>query len=85
MSEFGYAIDNSLITDLQPEATVKDAMNRINATEREKYAADNEAEAKKIKMVRIAEAEAESKKLQGQGLRTNGSRLPKESSHPSKQ
>ena len=68
MHSFGYLIDNSLITDLQPEHSVKEAMNRINATEREKEAADNEAEAVKIRMVKIAEAEAESKKLQGTGL-----------------
>ncbi|MBL4634002.1 MAG: SPFH domain-containing protein [Kofleriaceae bacterium] len=68
MTNFGYQIENSLITDLQPEASVKEAMNRINATHREKEAADNEAEAQKIRMVKIAEAEAESKRLQGQGL-----------------
>jgi regulator of protease activity HflC (stomatin/prohibitin superfamily) len=68
MHEFGFAITNTLVTDLQPEGSVKDAMNRINATEREKVAAGNEAEAQKIKMVKIAEAEAESKKLQGVGL-----------------
>lgn len=68
MKDFGYAITTSLITDLQPDSTVKDAMNRINATEREKIAAFNEAEAEKIKMVKIAEAEAESKRLQGVGL-----------------
>jgi len=68
MREFGYAITNSLVTDLQPEASVKDAMNRINATEREKVAALNEAEAEKIRMVKIAEAEADSKRLQGLGL-----------------
>ena len=68
MHGFGYAITNSLVTDLQPEASVKHAMNRINATEREQVAAGNEAEAQKIKMVKIAEAEAESKRLQGIGL-----------------
>ena len=68
MHGFGYAITNSLVTDLQPEGSVKHAMNRINATEREKVAAGNEAEAQKIKMVKIAEAEAESKRLQGIGL-----------------
>ena len=68
MEGFGYSIRNSLITDLQPEASVKNAMNRINATEREKDAAANEAEAQKIKLVRIAEADAESKRLQGEGL-----------------
>lgn len=68
MEGFGYTIKNSLITDLQPEISVKNAMNRINATEREKAAAENEAEAQKIRLVRIAEAEAESKRLQGEGL-----------------
>ena len=68
MEGFGYSIRNSLITDLQPEASVKNAMNRINATEREKDAAANEADAQKIKLVRIAEADAESKRLQGEGL-----------------
>ena len=68
MRDFGFAITNSLVTDLQPESSVKDAMNRINATEREKVAAANEADAQKIKMVKIAEAEADSKRLQGVGL-----------------
>jgi regulator of protease activity HflC (stomatin/prohibitin superfamily) len=68
MEAFGYSIKNSLITDLQPEISVKNAMNRINATEREKSAAKNEADAEKIKLVRIAEADAESKRLQGEGL-----------------
>jgi regulator of protease activity HflC (stomatin/prohibitin superfamily) len=68
MEGFGYTIRNSLITDLQPESSVKEAMNRINATEREKDAARNEADAQKIKLVRIAEADAESKRLQGEGL-----------------
>jgi regulator of protease activity HflC (stomatin/prohibitin superfamily) len=68
MKQFGYIIVNSLVTDLQPESMVKAAMNKINATEREKLAARNEAEAEKIKLVKKAEAEAESKRLQGQGL-----------------
>jgi regulator of protease activity HflC (stomatin/prohibitin superfamily) len=68
MQQFGYVIVNSLVTDLQPESMVKAAMNKINATEREKLAARNEAEAEKIKLVKKAEAEAESKRLQGQGL-----------------
>ena len=68
MKQFGYVIVNSLVTDLQPETVVKEAMNKINATEREKLAARNEAEADKIKLVKRAEAEAESKRLQGMGL-----------------
>jgi len=42
-------------------------MNRINASEREKLAAEYEAEAEKIRIVAKAKAEAESKRLQGQG------------------
>ena len=68
MEQFGYQIINSLVTDIQPEMSVKNAMNKINATEREKIAAANEAEADKIKLVKVAEAEAESKRLQGLGL-----------------
>lgn len=68
MEQFGFQIINSLVTDIQPELSVKNAMNKINATEREKIAAANEAEAQKIKLVKVAEAEAESKRLQGLGL-----------------
>jgi len=68
MEQFGFQIINSLVTDIQPEISVKNAMNKINATEREKTAAANEAEAQKIRLVKVAEAEAESKRLQGLGL-----------------
>ncbi len=43
-------------------------MNRINAAEREKTAAEYESEAERIRIVAVAKAEAESKKLQGQGI-----------------
>lgn len=68
MDDFGYSIVKALITDIDPNESVKAAMNKINATERLKIAAANEAEALKIKVVKEAEAEAESKKLQGQGM-----------------
>ena len=68
MDEYGFSIAKSLVTDIQPDSQVKDSMNRINATERDKVAAANEAEAEKIKRVKSAEAEAESKRLQGVGL-----------------
>ncbi|MFK7969490.1 MAG: SPFH domain-containing protein [Bacteroidia bacterium] len=68
MESYGYDIVKALVTDIDPDAEVKRAMNRINAAEREKLAAAYEAEAEKIKIVAKAEAEAENKKLQGKGI-----------------
>ncbi len=68
MNDFGYSIVNSLITDIDPAPNVKDAMNQINATARLRVAAQNEAEADKIRQVKNAEADAEAKKLQGEGV-----------------
>ena len=68
MDDFGYSIVNSPITDIDPAPNVKEAMNQINATARLRVAAQNEAEADKIRQVKNAEAEAESKKLQGEGV-----------------
>ena len=56
------------MTDIDPDEQVKQAMNRINAAEREKTAAEYESEAERIRIVAVAKAEAESKKLQGQGI-----------------
>jgi regulator of protease activity HflC (stomatin/prohibitin superfamily) len=68
MTEYGYQIIKTLVTDIDPDAQVKEAMNRINASEREKVAAQFEGEAQKILIVEKAKAEAESKRLQGQGI-----------------
>lgn len=68
MSTYGYDIINTLITDIDPDMQVKNAMNRINAADREKKAAEFEAEAGRIRIVAKAKAEAESKRLQGQGI-----------------
>lgn len=68
MTRYGYDIINTLITDIDPDIQVKNAMNRINAADREKTAAEFEAEATRIKIVAKARAEAESKRLQGQGI-----------------
>lgn len=68
MTDYGYDIIKTLVTDIDPDEQVKDAMNRINASEREKVAAEFEAEADRIKIVAKAAAEAESKRLQGQGI-----------------
>lgn len=68
MSEFGYEIVNVLVTDIMPDAKVKSAMNDINAAQREQVAATARGEAEKILVVKKAEAEAESKALQGHGI-----------------
>lgn len=68
MEDYGYGIVKALVTDIDPDIAVKHAMNRINAAEREKIAAEYEGEADRIKIVAKAKAEAESKRLQGQGI-----------------
>src|SRR6202795_4222789 len=67
MSTFGYEIVNVLVTDIVPDEKVKSAMNDINAAQREQVAANARGEAEKILVVKKAEAEAQSKALQGQG------------------
>ncbi len=68
MMDYGYDIIKTLVTDIDPDAQVKAAMNRINASEREKVAAQYEGDAQRILIVEKAKAEAESKRLQGQGI-----------------
>ena len=68
MMTYGYDIINTLVTDIDPDMQVKNAMNRINAADREKTAAEFESEAQRIRIVAKAKAEAESKRLQGQGI-----------------
>ena len=68
MATFGYEIVNVLVTDIVPDSKVKAAMNDINAAQREQVAANARGEAEKILVVKKAEAESESKALQGQGI-----------------
>lgn len=68
MSEFGYGILKTLVTDIDPNAKVKEAMNEINAAERLREAATAKGEAEKIIKVKAAEAEAEAKALSGKGI-----------------
>ncbi len=68
MLDYGYDIVKALVTDIDPDQTVKEAMNRINAAEREKVAAQHEGDAQRILIVERAKAEAESKRLQGRGI-----------------
>ena len=68
IEDFGYKIIQTLVTDIKVDKRIVEAMNDIVASEREKQAAIEKAEAKKILMVKEAEAEAEAKKLQGKGI-----------------
>jgi len=68
MIDYGYNIIKTLVTDIDPDAQVKEAMNRINAAERQKIAAQYEGEAQRILIEERAKAEAESKRLQGKGI-----------------
>jgi len=68
MLDYGYDIIKALVTDIDPDQKVKIAMNRINAAEREKIAAQHEGDAQRILIVERAKAEAESKRLQGKGI-----------------
>jgi regulator of protease activity HflC (stomatin/prohibitin superfamily) len=68
MDDFGYGITKTLVTDIDPDPEVKNAMNQINAAQRQKVAAIEKGEADKIMKVKAAEAEADSKALQGKGV-----------------
>ena len=68
MINYGYDIIKALVTDIDPDSEVKTAMNKINAAERQKVAAQYEGDAARILIVEKAKAEAESKRLQGQGI-----------------
>ncbi|MCS7086229.1 MAG: SPFH domain-containing protein, partial [Bacteroidia bacterium] len=68
MNEFGYKIIKALVTDISPDEKVKNAMNEINAATRMRMAAAEKGEAERILKVKAAEAEAQSKELQGRGI-----------------
>jgi regulator of protease activity HflC (stomatin/prohibitin superfamily) len=68
MEQYGYKIVKTLITDINPDELVKASMNKINAATRDKEAAFQEAEGEKIRIVKKAEAEADSKRLSGEGI-----------------
>ena len=68
MYDFGYGIVKALVTDIEPDRKVKEAMNEINAAQRMRIAATEKGEADRILKVKAAEAEAQSKALQGKGI-----------------
>ncbi len=68
MTEFGYGIQTTLVTEIDPDQKVKMAMNDINAAQRERIAANERGEAERILAVKKAEGESQSKELQGKGI-----------------
>lgn len=68
MDDFGYGIVKALVTDIDPDKKVKESMNEINAAQRLRMAASEKGEADRILKVKAAEAEAQSKALQGKGI-----------------
>eukprot|EP00929_Paragymnodinium_shiwhaense_P036107 TRINITY_DN1939_c0_g2_i1.p1 TRINITY_DN1939_c0_g2~~TRINITY_DN1939_c0_g2_i1.p1 ORF type:complete len:304 (-),score=67.41 TRINITY_DN1939_c0_g2_i1:352-1263(-) len=68
MAAYGFSIERALVTELQPDREVANAMNAINTQKRLRDAAIMAAEAEKIKVVKAAEAAADAQHLQGQGI-----------------
>ena len=68
MAEYGWNFVNTLVTDIRPDARVRESMNSINAAQREREAAVAQAEAEKIRVIKEAEGSAEARKLQGRGV-----------------
>jgi regulator of protease activity HflC (stomatin/prohibitin superfamily) len=68
LSEYGYKLVRALVNDIQPDKGVADAMNEINRQQRLRVAAEYEGEAKKIIVIKEAEADAKSKELSGEGI-----------------
>jgi regulator of protease activity HflC (stomatin/prohibitin superfamily) len=68
MDDFGYGIVKALVTDIDPDQKVKESMNEINAAQRMRVAAAEKGEADRILRVKAAQADAESKALQGKGI-----------------
>jgi regulator of protease activity HflC (stomatin/prohibitin superfamily) len=68
MDQYGFQILQTLVNDVEPDPIVKNAMNQINSSRREKEAAEQKAEADKIIQVKNAEADAEAKYLSGVGV-----------------
>jgi regulator of protease activity HflC (stomatin/prohibitin superfamily) len=68
MEKYGYQVITALVTDVDPDSRVKDSMNEINANQRLLEATKAKSEADKLVLVKRAEAEAESKALQGKGV-----------------
>jgi regulator of protease activity HflC (stomatin/prohibitin superfamily) len=63
-----FRVVKALVTDIDPDARVKESMNEINAAQRMRVAATEKGEADRIIRVKAAEGDAQSKALQGRGI-----------------
>lgn len=68
MAAYGFTLVSTLITKIALPAEVETSMNKINAAQREKAAAQDLAEADRIKRVTEAQAEAEAMQKAGEGI-----------------
>ncbi len=68
MAEYGYEIVKALVTNIEPDQRVKDAMNNINAAQRNQVAAGAQGDGQKTLAVKKAEGEKETMRLQGEGV-----------------
>jgi len=68
MADYGYEIVKALVTNIEPDQKVKDAMNNINAAQRNQVAAAAQGDAQKTLAVKKAEGERETMRLQGEGV-----------------
>jgi regulator of protease activity HflC (stomatin/prohibitin superfamily) len=68
MADYGYEIVKALVTNIEPDQRVKDAMNNINASQRNQIAAAAQGDAQKTLAVKKAEGERETMRLQGEGV-----------------
>ena len=68
MAAYGFTLVSTLITRIALPREVEDSMNQINAAQRTKAAAQDLAEADRIKRVTEAKAEAEAMEESGKGI-----------------
>ena len=68
MAAYGFTLVSTLITRIALPAEVEDSMNQINAAQRTKAAAQDLAEADRIRRVTEARAEAEAMEKAGEGI-----------------
>jgi regulator of protease activity HflC (stomatin/prohibitin superfamily) len=68
MADYGYEVVKALVTNIEPDQRVKDAMNNINAAQRNQVAAGAQGDAQKTLAVKKAEGEKETMRLQGEGV-----------------
>jgi regulator of protease activity HflC (stomatin/prohibitin superfamily) len=68
MKKYGFTLENTLVTEVIPDKSVVDAMNKVFASNQLKNVAENEANANYITEIRKAEADKERKRLLGEGV-----------------